>query len=244
MFGHHRTPRGRFGQLGAAALLIVLAAAAPARPLFAPTRDVRVTYRLESPDTQAPYGQTTNELILRATAGGQKLRLDRPGSGAYLLIDPVAKSATMVDPKIRAFMTVPLNPKVAQGLLLLDPGETYRRIGNTMMAGHPCTIWAVGQNGGEGLACVTRDGVILNRIEGAAAKRTRMTATQVTFAAQPKALFVPPQGFQDLSLERPPPAGGGVPATPAMKVPAPGAPAAHATMGLPLPPIPPPARSR
>ncbi len=209
MIRNRHAPRSPFGQVGAAALLLLLAAAAPAHPPFAPTRDVRVTYRLESPDANAPGGQATNELILRATAGGRKLRLDRPGSGAYLLIDPAARSATMIDPKIRAFMTVALNPKAAQGLLLLDPGEAYRRLGNTMMAGLACTIWAVGRNGhggrGDGdQVCVTDDGVILNRIEGASANRSRLTATAVTFAAQPEALFVPPREFQDLSLPRPP----------------------------------------
>ncbi|MGH7050804.1 MAG: hypothetical protein ACREFS_12020 [Acetobacteraceae bacterium] len=209
MIGHHHAPRGPFGRTGAAAFLLLLAAAAPAHPPFAPTRDVRVAYRLESPDANAPGGQATNELILRAAAGGQKLRLDTPGSGAYLLIDPAAKSATMVDPKLRAFMTVPLNPKAAQALLSLDPGEAYRRLGNTMVAGLPCTIWAVGQNGDgdrgdEDQVSVTDDGVILNRIEGAPANRSRLTATAVTYATQPDALFVPPRQFQDLSLPIPP----------------------------------------
>lgn len=243
MTASRHAPRRRRSQF-AAAVLLLFVAAAPAHPPFAPTRDVSVTYRVESPDAHAPRGETTNELRLRATAGGRRLRLDTPGSEAYLLIDPAAKSASMVDPKIRAFMTVPLNPKVARGLLLLDPAAAYRQIGRSRVAGLSCTVWAVGPNGKEGggkegSVCVTADGVILSRIEGGApADRARLTATAVTFAVQPEALFTPPPGFQDLSLQRAPVKGGGVPAPPAGG-PSATPPRVRAPAGLPLPPMPP-----
>lgn len=220
---------------GAASLLLLLAAAGPAHPLFAPTHDVSVSYRLETPNVGAPGGKTTDELRLHAIGGGELLRLDTPASGAYLLIDRPAQHATIVDPHIRAFMTGPLNPKVAGGLLL-DPAASYRRIGRATVAGLACDLWLVGPGGADGSVCVTRDGVILSRVEGKSpAHQARLTALAVTYQAQPKSLFSPPPGYQDLSALKAPPAPG-APAAPS----APPPPAPPAAAPLPPPPPAPP----
>ncbi len=188
---------------GAAALLLLAAAATAAHPLFAPSRDVSVQYRLESPDANAAGGKTTNALRLRVIGGGQLIRLDNPASGAYLLIDRARKTATVVDPKIHAFMSRPLNPRVASGLLLLDPEATYQRAGSARVAGYACDLWKIGPGRAGGSVCVTADGVVLSRIEGSRpAHQARLTALSVAYEAEPKALFAPPPGFQDLSAQK------------------------------------------
>jgi hypothetical protein len=217
----------------AAVLLLGLAAAAPGgsptpHPPFAPTRDVSVVYRLESPDAARPGGESSEELHLYAEAGGRRLRLDTPDAGGYLLIDPAARTAAVVNPGLRAFMTVPLNPKLARGLLLLDPSATFTRQARATVAGLVCTVWAIGGKAAAGSVCVTDDGVILRRVEGGdPARQSRLTALSVTYAPQLPALFAPPDGFQDLSPGKAPPAiAAALPASPmlsAMPLP-PGAP--------------------
>lgn len=217
--------------LPAAAFLLLVGAAAPRHPLFAPAHDVSVTYRLESPDAQAPGGRTVDQLHFRAIGGGQLLRLDTSASGAYLLIDRTHQTATVVDPKIRAFLRGPLNPKLATGILLLDPNVSYQRAGSANVAGLGCEIWKIGSHGTAGTACVTADGVVLSRTEGGspapgspqarsrgAPQQARLTALSVTYGAQPKTLFAPPSGFQDLSAQKAP----GVPPAPLPTPPIPG----------------------
>lgn len=220
-----------------ALLLLATAAAGPPHPLFAPSRDVSVEYRLESPDARAPGGKAVDELRLHATRDGELLRLDTPASGAYLLIDRARHTATVVDPKIHAFMSGPLNPKVASGLLLLDPAGDYRRAGSAEVAGHACERWTVGPDGRNGSACVTADGVVLSRVEGSdPAHEARLTAVSVAYGPQPQTLFLPPPGYQDLSAVKPP-------AGPARPV---GPPAATAPQQAvpPAPPPPPPPGGR
>jgi len=228
-------------RLASAAALLPLfaavapAAAPPAHPPFAPSRDVGVTYRLESPDPKLPGRTSTEELRFRAAAGGRRLRLDTSGSQSYLLIDPQAKSATVVDPALRAFMTVQLNPELARGLLLLDPAARYARTGTAKVAGLACTVWSVGAKGREGLVCVTGGGVILRRVQGSDQERSRLTALSVTYAPEPMSLFTPPHGYQDLSAVRAP----AIPALPAGRAPGP-TPPSVVPGGVASPPAPAP----
>lgn len=197
-----------------------------------------MVYRLQSPDPAAPGGESSEELHFYATAGGRRMRLDIPGTGGSLVIDAAARTATVVNPGLRAFMTVPLNPEIAHGLLL-DPGTVFKRGAKDEVAGHACTVWALGPGGAGGSACITEDGVVLRRnAAGSSGRASELVALSVDYGPQPASLFAPPEGYQDLSGPKapaPPPAPTKA-AIPPPPPPAPPTPPALPSVALPTPP--------
>jgi hypothetical protein len=186
-------------RLAATALLASLAlpAAAQDRPLFKPTRDVSVTYRVTSGGPGAGQEMRMSWLIAE-----QKLRVDLPGGIGWSLVDEAAKKMSMVMDAQRMVMEMPMQNEAGAQIIPTKPPESARftRGATVTVAGLSCTIWRYEDGGNRGEACITTDGVML-RSQGTAEGRSgALEATQVTYGAQDPARFRLPQGYQAMQM--------------------------------------------
>ncbi len=160
--------------------LALLLASAPAlaqdRPPRLPARDVDVTYRSGSIEQR-----------WRFRAFDQKLRLDPPTPGVYMILDYAAHQMTMVNDSEQAVLDTP-----APATAPFGPGTTRR--GTDEVAGLRCTEWETGDSAGlPTLACFTQDGVMLRARRGAA---VLVEAAHVSYAPLDAGLFVVPAGYR------------------------------------------------
>jgi hypothetical protein len=174
---------------GAGLLLASVLAAAPGlaalaqdRPPLRPTRDVDVTYRSE---------QSGQVLEQRTRFAGQRMRLDTPTPGLYVIVDYAAQRMSMVSDADRGVLDMRLPPGVAPGTAAT--GATYVRRGIDRVAGLACTEWDVRDNRGQvAQTCFTDDGVLLRARRG---PQVLAVATRVAYGAIDPALFAVPPGY-------------------------------------------------
>ena len=191
-----------------AALATLLALALPAipacaqgRPVFPPTRDVAVTYRLDTTQKGTP-----DSVLVRYSVAADRLRVDG-GLPGYVLVDGRSRHATIVMEQMGLMMDAPPRAGVEQAFVLENAARFTRRGGATV-AGLRCTIWDVAGDSATGSACVTTDGVVL-RANGhdRHGRAASLEATRVEYGVQNQALFYPPPNVRQLDLAGP--AGGG-----------------------------------
>ncbi len=175
------------------------ARAAEERPVFLPTRDVDVTYRV----TGGP--NTGVELRLAWLAGERKLRVEPPGP-AWGILNLASQKLTMVHPGTRSLLELPANA-LPGGLALPSeppPGAKFTRLGQRRVAGLACTLWrlddARSAGASQGETCLTADGVMLRSSGRAGGQSGALEATQVSYARQDPARFRPPADFRPLAL--------------------------------------------
>ena len=164
-------------------------ALAQARPPYAPTRDVTISYRVTAP------GQPASEVRIASRAGGTPMRVDLLTEGTYLLFDRGAGVMTMVVPEERMALDLPL--AAGQQDFVLNDRMRFVRRGTDAVAGLGCTVWDVTLAGERSTACVSEDGVMLRlvgRREGGG--RSVMEASAVVFGPHADDLFRPPAEFE------------------------------------------------
>ncbi len=189
-----------------APLLALLLLAAPAdaqdRPAIIPTADAAITYRLSGSPGGGGAGGRLTELRMSFLAARQLVRLDA-GPGSFIVADSRARSGFMVMEAQRMVMDLPAGNNAAAAL----PRESaaYTREGTATIAGLPCTIWRVTDEGRTSRACLTADGLLL-RAEG---EGGAMEATAVSRAPLDPARFQRPAGFQSMQIPGGAPAGAG-----------------------------------
>jgi hypothetical protein len=191
----------------AAALLTLatLPAAAQEKPLFKPTRDVSVTYRLNS-GAGPGAGQ---EMRMSWLVAEQKLRVDMPGGMGWSLVDQAAQKMSMVMDAQRIVMELPMRNSAGGQLIPTQPPETARftRGASATVAGVSCTNWRYEDGGNRGEACITADGVMLRSQGNYEGHSGSIEATQVTYGPQDGARFRLPQGYQAMQMPGGMPAG-------------------------------------
>ena len=170
---------------GAAALLLCVAAG-EARPVLRPTRDVDVTYALDT------AGGPALRERLRWDMAAQKLRIDPPTAGLYVIIDFRTRLMSTVRAADRTVIETPA-PASATGVPDGAAAGAVRE-GDDVVAGLACTDWAMKDAAGEPMtACLTPDGVLLR---ARLATRTLLTATSVQYGPQDPALYRVPADYQ------------------------------------------------
>ncbi|MBP0446369.1 hypothetical protein J8J14_16465 [Roseomonas sp. SSH11] len=187
-----------------AILVLALTPAGPAaaqeQPLPMPTRDVAVTYQVPNtrPSTDSVAWKPSEGLI--RTEG--RAMINR----VTHLIDTRSGSVTAVVDADRSFHHLGRMASVmTQEILPVRPRQTRVKEGTDTIAGQPCTIWRIEEEGDAspeeaGHACITADGVPLRLVTGSGPRaRTRYVATQVTYEAQDPARFRVPAGYQPLT---------------------------------------------
>ena len=173
-------------------------AAAQARPRLQPDRDVTVTYQVEGAAASAVPGGIPGALRLSWDAEGQRLRAEPEGRTQAVLVDFRAEAAQVLDATLRSALSLPVREGDLQPLTL--QGARLTRRGNDAVAGLPCTAWDVQSGRGNGVVCLTADGVALRASGEVDGRRGAFTALSVAYGALPDELFSVPPGYMQLSL--------------------------------------------
>ncbi|WP_160123204.1 DUF4412 domain-containing protein [Rhodovarius lipocyclicus] len=182
-----------------AALILPLLAAMPAfAPAFAqdrppaifPTRDVTITYRINS---DGPAGQST----MAFQSATRLMRMDM-GQQGYLVADQRAGTGFMVMTQQRMIMDMPAGQNPATRIGRESTTARFTREGSDRVANTPCTNWRIEDQGQTARACVSNDGLTL-RVSNPQGQ-VMMEATQVDYAPVEASRFARPAGFQPMQL--------------------------------------------
>ena len=179
------------GQWAVTLGLLMLAAMTPP-PVFLPTRDVRVAYRVVA---TVPHPR---EVVVSYDADLRRARIDAAGEPAYALVDRGKGDVTLVIDLLRGTMSLPFD--VERGWrFVLGRQAAFTELGRDRVAGMPCRVWTVHTRQGDATACLTADGVLLRAAFTGSRRGTgSIEATSVAYAHQPRALFEVPPGFRPL----------------------------------------------
>lgn len=180
--------------------LVLVSVPAWAQPAnLQPTRDVTVTYRMNTPATAGAVSAPQEmRMAFSATAGKQ--RTDLPGGMGWMLVDRKANTAVMVMDEQKSTMAMP--PATVEAMTQgVPPGATFTQKGTATVAGTACTEWDVAAGPGQGTSCITDDGVLLRAVATppGGAPMTVMEATKVTYGPVDPALLSVPSGYAALS---------------------------------------------
>ncbi len=176
------------------ALLLCLcwtpALAEPA-PRLVPTRDVVVTYQVQT------HQRGTIEARVAIEAGGRHLQVTSPELPTTLVVDRATGEATMFLPLLRMSATYGVGRYDLQNTLLR--GADFVRLGEGRVAGLRCTNWRAVSPRGEASGCVTADGVILSgRARDRHGDLGEAQASVVGYGALPPETFVVPEGYRSV----------------------------------------------
>ena len=192
---------------GAAAIAIAMIgcafagrAAAQDRPLIQPSRDVSVAYRVEGAAASVVPGGIPNALLLSWDAAGQRLRAEPEGRTQAVIVDLRAHSAKILDTMLRSALTLPTRDSDFQPLTL--EGARLTRRNEAVIAGLPCTNWAVQSSRGSGTVCLTADGVALRADGDVDGRHGVFTASRVSYGPVPDDLFRVPADFMQFSIPK------------------------------------------
>lgn len=169
--------------------VLALVAAAPAawaqdRPQAVPTRDVDVLYR-------ANAGGHPVQQRYRFAFSIEKVRIDTPSPGLYVIVDRGSQHMDMVSEGDRSVLELPYDP--ARSMAGVGAGRAYDRLGPDTIAGTPCTEWRTADKAGSPVTiCMTEDGVLLRARAGAT---VLVEALRVAYVKQDPAVFAIPAGF-------------------------------------------------
>ncbi|MBP0495975.1 hypothetical protein [Roseomonas indoligenes] len=205
-------PLLRLAAIAALVLPALPAMAQNAPPATLPTRDVAVTYRALG------NGAPPEPFRMAWSVADGKQRVDPPGGMGWMLVDRKAGTAVMVMDAQR--MLMPMPSQAVRALTQSVPeGVRFERRGTATIAGLGCTEWAASGPQGQGVACLTEDGVTLRATgQGPNGQQGGIEATEVRYGTQDPAHFQVPQGYQTMQ---------GMPGMPGSPGGAPGAPPAR-----------------
>ncbi|MBU8539511.1 DUF4412 domain-containing protein [Falsiroseomonas tokyonensis] len=188
--------------LASTTALALLALPAMAQPTnMQPTRDVSVTYRMNSPPGAGGGAAAPQELRMAFSASTGRQRVDPPGGMGWMLIDRRANTAVMVMDAQRAIMAMP-PATVAAMTQGVPAGASFTRQGTATVAGTTCTEWNMTAPQGSGTSCITEDGVLLRASAtppGGTATMV-MEATQVTYGPVDAARLTVPEGYSTMQM--------------------------------------------
>ena len=184
----------------AAGLLAAGTVLAQDRPLIQPIRDVAVTYRVEGAAASVVPGGIPNALRLSWDAERQRLRAEPEGRSQVIIVDLHARTALVMDTMLRSALTLPMRASDLQPLTL--EGARLTRREDAVIAGLPCTNWAIQSNRGNGVVCFTADGVPLRADGDVDGRHGTFTASSVSYAPLSDSLFRVPDEFLQLSFPK------------------------------------------
>lgn len=180
----------------AALMKVAPAAAAERAPIYLPTRDVTVLYRVSG-----RAAQQVRELNVRYSATRRLMRVETEDRGmGYLLVDPARRNARMVVPGLGQFIDLPL-ARDRRAALLFGEGLRFTKRGKARIAGRECLNWDVQSDRDTATVCLTPDGVLL-RAQGRSGDiaDSSIVATRVDDTPLTPALFQLPSGGGGINL--------------------------------------------
>lgn len=174
-------------------LLAAIPAFAQPPPRLQPTRDVVVVYRVEGPAASRIPGGLPGPVKLSWDAAGQRVRAEAEGRSQVALLDLRARTGQVIDTTLRVVLPLPIRPQDLQPLTL--EGARLAPRGREVIAGLPCTAYAVETGHAPGSACITADGVPLRGQGEVDGRPGSFVALSVTFGPLPPQLFAAPPGY-------------------------------------------------
>ena len=181
-----------------AALAVSLLAigVAHAAPRLIPDHDAMGVYRISQPGRPAQTWrvryQASSERIHAVSLSGQ-------AAGAAILLDLASGSANVVLPQMHAVVAVPGLSAMMQKVMN-DRGAHFTKLGQATIAGHTCTRYLVLKPKGDGSACITPGGVMLEATGKNAHGSVSVQALSMVDAPQPAGAFVLPRGYSNITL--------------------------------------------
>ena len=174
------------------AALAALPAAAQDRPIFIPTRDVAVTYRIAGAEGPA------REMRMAWLIAERKMRVDMPGGLGWAVLDQASQRMLVVMDQQRMTMELPTRDGPGGFTMPTEPPVTARfaRAGSATIAGLACTIWSYGDGKTKGEACLTSDGVMLRSSGAQGGQGGSVEAITVTYGPQDPSRFRAPEGYK------------------------------------------------
>ncbi|HEX7390760.1 MAG TPA: hypothetical protein VF286_11650 [Acidiphilium sp.] len=188
----------RYGLLAISgvALLGFGMASAAAAPRMIPDHDVMGVYRIDQPGKPA---QTWRVQYLAAGERVRAVSLSGQAAGVTILLDLVSGSANVVLPQMHAVVAVPGLSDLMQKVMD-DRGAHYTVLGQATVAGHTCTRYLVLKPKGDGSACITQGGVVLEARGKDDRGSASVEALSIADTPQSPADFMPPEGYSSITL--------------------------------------------
>ena len=165
-------------------------------PPILPRHDVAVVYRISSPGRPV---QTWRVRYRAQDRLGRAASLDGATGGSVILLNIPAGQAEIVLPQMHALVDVPGVSAMMEQVLSTRQAR-FTKLGTDEIAGHRCTKYLVLKRRGDGTACITRGGVVLEAQGQDSKGSVSVRAVSLTEAPQDPALFAPPSGYQAISL--------------------------------------------
>lgn len=166
-------------------------------PPLVPTRDHVVTYTIRS-------GTDTVTLTNTVSAGGRLQRVDQ--GPMSMVLHGADGSGLMIHHEARMAMRLPPgqfpDPMAEARRRFAEPGAGARRVGRDRVAGHECAVWEMrSPRHGDGVACITEDGVMLRgTFRDEQGRTSTMEASELRYGPVPASAFAPPAGYQVMDL--------------------------------------------
>lgn len=179
------------------ALALTASALAAELPNLVPTRDHVVTYTIRS-------GDDTVTLTNTVSAGGRLQRVDQ--GPMSMVLNGADGSGLMIHHEARMAMRLPPgqfpDPMHEPRRGFTEPGASVRRTGRDRVAGHECAVWEMrSPRRGDGVACITEDGVMLRgTFRDEQGRTSTMEASELRYGPVPASAFAPPPGYQVMDL--------------------------------------------
>ncbi|WP_061492016.1 DUF4412 domain-containing protein [Acetobacter malorum] len=183
-------------------------------PRLMPGRDATIDYVFQprppaggGPATALPIKDRHVQVLFSGDGGLMRinymLSMDGPESRGAVIINRAAQEV-MIILNDRKIYTRLVQQEVARSPFLLDMSMSFTRKGKSEVIGQPCTIWGVVSAQGNGSACVTDDGFILEQdgvdVDGL---NGHLKAMKVSYDDVPATSFQPPAGFQEVTPHSP-----------------------------------------
>ncbi|KXV62277.1 hypothetical protein AD949_13325 [Acetobacter orleanensis] len=189
-------------------------------PRLMPSRDATIDYVFQprppaggAPTPAAPVKDRHVQVLFSGDGGLMRinymLTMDGPESRGAVIVNRAAQEVLIIlnDRKIYTRL---VQQEVARSPFLLDMSMTFTRKGKSEVIGQPCTLWGVQSMEGNGSACVTDDGFILEQdgvdVDGL---NGHLKATKISYDDVPASSFQPPAGFQEVTPHAPDTQSGG-----------------------------------
>ncbi|MCF3945842.1 hypothetical protein AiwAL_13675 [Acidiphilium sp. AL] len=180
----------------AAFLLAMGVAHAAAAPRLIPDHDAMGVYRISQP------GKPTQTWRVRYLAASERVRavsLSGQAAGTAILLDLASGAANVVLPQMHAVVAVPGLSAMMQKVMD-NRGAHFTRLGQATIAGRACTRYLVLKPKGDGSACITPGGVVLQATGKNDHGSVAVQALSITNAPQQAAAFTPPAGYSSITL--------------------------------------------
>lgn len=180
-------------------LLLPVVAQAQDHPLFVPSKDAAVIYRLAGGD----MGNGAQKIQVTYADGGQRERIDyfRWAEAKYpfaaLILDRAVDKLIAINGEAKTYAETNIGKLVTPETRFSSPDMHYTRLGIAAVANQPCTDWTIQPIGNKvpgGTVCVTDDGLILRVTQNGIAT-PGMVALNVAYGTPPDGVFAPPEGF-------------------------------------------------